>query len=365
MPDSSGWSVKTDTHVDEVSPDSNFGSLTTNYAYLGVGFTRYYLINMTPAIDPWAGKEIGEAALKLYVSDKSSGDVVLTLHRLTAPFTEGTVTWNTKPTFEATAEDTVTVSSAGWIEFDVRDVIQDKADGVAHYGYLIQVSTANKYVGFESCDALADNPIIEYELASVPSAPQSPAITSNSSSLNLSWTAPSDNGYRDITAYSIYRGTVSGSLSLLDTTTYLYYSDIDIKKGTTYYYHVTATNDIGEGSASSEVSDALDDRNSGVGPVFWFKTTVQVYNRSGADGYNKSTFDNPFKVKARVQFGSSMTTAPSGETIMSACKIYVDGSITVDPQDKVELPDGEVLTVKQVDVKKGPSGTDWIKVIIT
>ncbi|HUP14459.1 MAG TPA: S8 family serine peptidase [Acidimicrobiia bacterium] len=89
-----------------------------------------------------------------------------------------------------------------------------------------------------------------------PEAPAAPTLTAvaDASAVDLSWTAPADGG-SSITGYNIYRGTSSGSASLYATVgDVLAYTDTVVTPGVTYYYQVTAVNDIGEGSRSNEVS---------------------------------------------------------------------------------------------------------------
>src|SRR5207302_224992 len=72
--------------------------------------------------------------------------------------------------------------------------------------------------------------------------------------VGLSWTTPADGGSA-ITGYKLYRGTVSGSLSLYQTLGVTNgYTDTAVTNGTTYYYQVTAGKAVGEGTSSSEKS---------------------------------------------------------------------------------------------------------------
>jgi subtilisin len=89
--------------------------------------------------------------------------------------------------------------------------------------------------------------------ATVPGTPALTATAGNAQ-VALSWTAPADGGSA-LTGYKLYRGTVSGNLSLYQTLgTGLTYSDTAVTNGTTYYYAVSALNAIGEGSRSTERS---------------------------------------------------------------------------------------------------------------
>ncbi|SMH71441.1 exported protein of unknown function [Candidatus Nitrosotalea okcheonensis] len=92
--------------------------------------------------------------------------------------------------------------------------------------------------------------------------PQSPtsltATTISSSQINLSWTAPSNNGGSAITGYKIERSTDSGitwstvvaNTASVSTT----YSDSGLAASTAYTYRVSAINSVGTGSPSNTAS---------------------------------------------------------------------------------------------------------------
>src|SRR5207249_1452712 len=92
--------------------------------------------------------------------------------------------------------------------------------------------------------------------ATPPDAPQGLTATAGDASVSLSWSPPSSDGGAPITNYKIYRGTVSGGqLSLIATVPdVLSYTDSPLTNGTTYYYKVTAVNEVGEGPPSNEAS---------------------------------------------------------------------------------------------------------------
>ncbi len=97
--------------------------------------------------------------------------------------------------------------------------------------------------------------IAEAPIKTVPSAPQNLEASAGDGEVSLSWDTPSDDGGSAITNYRIYRGTTSGNLDLLTTVgNVLTYTDTGLTNGQTYYYRVSAVNDVGEGSRSNEVS---------------------------------------------------------------------------------------------------------------
>ena len=89
-----------------------------------------------------------------------------------------------------------------------------------------------------------------------PGAPRDLVATAGDASVSLSWSPPSSDGGAPITNYKIYRGTVAGGqLSLIATVpNVLSYTDSPLTNGKTYYYKVTAVNEVGEGPPSNEAS---------------------------------------------------------------------------------------------------------------
>jgi uncharacterized protein (UPF0548 family)/fibronectin type 3 domain-containing protein len=88
-----------------------------------------------------------------------------------------------------------------------------------------------------------------------PSAVQNLQAMAGSARVVLTWQAPASGGSSAITGYKVYRGTASGSGTLLATVgTVLTYADNAATNGVTYYYQVSAINAVGEGPRSNEAS---------------------------------------------------------------------------------------------------------------
>jgi serine protease AprX len=89
----------------------------------------------------------------------------------------------------------------------------------------------------------------------VPGAPTLTAATAGSAQVTLAWSAPASDGGAAVTGYRVYRGTTSGTKTLLTAlgavTTY---TDTSVVNGTTYFYEVSAVNTAGEGARSNERS---------------------------------------------------------------------------------------------------------------
>jgi PKD repeat protein len=93
-----------------------------------------------------------------------------------------------------------------------------------------------------------------------PGAPTGLTATPGNGQASLSWTAPANNGGVSITSYRVYRGTSSGTETLLTSGgcsglgAVLSCNDTGLTNGQKYYYKVSAVNSLGEGPQSTETS---------------------------------------------------------------------------------------------------------------
>jgi len=122
------------------------------------------------------------------------------------------------------------------------------------------ISTFNNYQG----STFTGNAVKNVCLA--PSQPTGLVATAASmSQINLSWTAPSDNGSSPVIGYKIERSTDGGSnwftiVSNTGTSSTTYY-DSGLSKNTTYWYRVSAINSDGGTSAPSNTASATTFKN--------------------------------------------------------------------------------------------------------
>ena len=129
--------------------------------------------------------------------------------------------------------------------------------GLAHSTtYTYRVSTINS-VGTSSPSNTASATTFNV----IPSSPTDLTATAQLLKINLSWTAPSDNGGTPITGYMIERSTDSGNTwSMLVTntgSTGTTYSDTNVQPLTTYTYRVSAINDVGTSDPSNTASASI------------------------------------------------------------------------------------------------------------
>jgi len=105
--------------------------------------------------------------------------------------------------------------------------------------------------------------IVSSKTQSIPiTVPQPPtgltATAASTSQVNLSWTAPSDNGGSAITGYQIERSSDSGTtwsfVQSNTNSTSAAYSDMGLNPSTSYTYRVSAINSVGTSSPSNTAS---------------------------------------------------------------------------------------------------------------
>jgi PKD repeat protein len=93
-----------------------------------------------------------------------------------------------------------------------------------------------------------------------PGAPTGLTASAGNAQNSLSWAAPASNGGVSITSYKVYRGTASGTETLLTAGgcsglgAVLSCTDSGLTNGQAYYYKVSAVNALGEGAQSTEAS---------------------------------------------------------------------------------------------------------------
>jgi CSLREA domain-containing protein len=172
-------------------------------------------------------------------------------------------------------------------------------------------------------------------------APGAPALTSATGGPNdvvLHWTEPSSNGGSTISGYKIYRGTTSGSETLLATVSDVTsYDDLTVSVGTTYFYEVSAVNAAGEGSKSNERSAAA----TGTGLI-----VSDRFNRTVAAGWGSA------------DIGGSWNTSLASRTKVSGGKgqIYGWTAGNQDTQTSMPITRADTETLAEVTLDANPTG---------
>ena len=128
-----------------------------------------------------------------------------------------------------------------WLDWAENNDTNDKNhDGIVDWSYHI--------AGFAG--ARDYYPLKNRSTITVPLPPQNLKANIGNGYVNLTWTAPADDGGSAITEYKIYR---NGALIATVPASQLWYNDTNVVNGQTYTYYVTAVNSVGESEKSNEV----------------------------------------------------------------------------------------------------------------
>src|SRR2546421_200467 len=185
-----------------------------------------------PTAPQGLGASPGDATVTLtWSAPSSNGGSPITNYRIYRATTSG------GETLKATIGNQLSYSDGGL------------TNGVTYYYQVSAVNAAGEGPRSNEASATPTAP------ATPPGAPQGLSATAGDATVTLTWSPPSSNGGSPITNYRIYRGTASGSETLITTIgNLLTYSDGAVSNGVTYYYQVSAVNNVGEGPRSNEAS---------------------------------------------------------------------------------------------------------------
>jgi fibronectin type 3 domain-containing protein len=172
-------------------------------------------------------------------------------------------------------------SLAAVINFDDQAV----SNGMTYY-YRVTASNSMGEGAF--------SPLASAKPATLPSSPILLSATGGVGSIDLTWSAPSDNGGDAITGYAIYRGASPSSLSQLAITASTNYHDSTLAHSTLYYYEVKAVNSIGQGPSAAASAHTAGLPSAPIGLIgSASETSVQLSfgapsqdGRSAITGYN-------------------------------------------------------------------------------
>nr|WP_147665148.1 fibronectin type III domain-containing protein [Candidatus Prometheoarchaeum syntrophicum] len=203
--------------------------------------------------------------------------------------------------------------------------------------YYYQISAINDEGEGPLCDEVSATP------SNLPSAPQNLQTIPGDAQVELTWGAPLSDGGSAITAYNIYRGTSSGSLTLFTSVgDVLIYTDTGLTNGQTYYYQISAINTEGEGPLCNEVSatpiydllgEAVDNYALSFttgGDADWFSQTTTTYY--GGDAVESGNIDDDQStwIETAVNGAGSLQFwySVSSESGWDYLNLYIDGVLS-------------------------------------
>ena len=264
----------------------------------------------------------------------------------------------------------------------------ESTPGMYYYGACVKAVSGESDTTNNCSNAVAVT-VESDDAASTPGKPTGLAATADGETgIDLTWTAPSDDGGEDITGYRIEVSTDGSTWSDLEDdteSTATSYSHTGLTAGSTRHYRVSAINSEGTGPASdtgSATTDAapapdltvdaptVNDNTLDTGDSFTLRVTVRNQGNAPSDSaklsYQQSLIDSTFERGHRIVAVTSMAglavsgnilestdlTAPSspGTYYFRACVFAVSGEIdttnncsnavevTVESDDAASIP---------------------------
>jgi len=215
--------------------------------------------------------------------------------------------------------------------------------------------------------------------ATVPDAPTALSATAISDSqIDLSWTAPLNDGGSSITGYQIERASPVGGIFTViianTGSTATSYSDAGLSPSTQYNYRVSAINSVGTGPASNEAAaTTLDpptlqsisvtpaDTSMPVGSTQQYTATGTFSDGSTADITSQVTWASTDSLVATIDDAGLASAASEGTTTFSATSGVVVGSatltVTIQASDVVEITKAE-YRMRNGDLRVQATSTD-------
>ena len=241
--------------------EGNTGSTSTSYAHTGLsaGTTRHYRVSAINSVGTGTASSTANATTDDAAPTEPGAPTGLTA---TASGTSTIDLDWTEPADDGGASITgykIEVSSNGssssWS--DREGNTGSTSTSYAHTGLSAGTTRHYRVSAINSVGTGAASNVDNATTATtVPGAPTSlTATASGTTAINLSWTAPADNGGASITGYRIDvspNGTSSWTDLVANTgTTTTTYAHTGLSAGTTRHYRVSAINSVGTGAASN------------------------------------------------------------------------------------------------------------------
>ena len=286
---------------------------------------------------PVAPSKITHAVLRMYLTSTEAPNSIVDVYRYNNnTWSEGTITYDNEPAHFAAlsagpfAEQSLSVPNQ-YYGFDVTNAIASSPGGNTVTLVLVGNSVNNGAIFADKesgkSPQLFVTTVPNGTISFAPSSPTGLTATASSSQINLSWSAPSNNGGLPITGYKVYRSTSSGTETLLTTIgNSTSYSDTAVTTGATYFYKVSSVNPAGESAQSNEASATISQGPSA--PQNLSATTVsstQVYLSWTGPSSTGGSAITGYKIERSTDGGSTWSTVLANTG--SAYTKYIDGGL--------------------------------------
>ena len=240
--------------------EANTNSTTTTYAHTGLsaGTTRHYRVSAINSVGTGAASSTANATTDDAAPTEPGAPTGLTA---TASGTSTIDLDWTEPSDDGDAsitgykiEVSPNGSSSSW-----SDLVANTNNNTTTYSHTGLSAGTTRHYRVSAINSVGTGAASNVDNATtattVPGAPTSlTATASGTTAINLSWTAPADDGGASITGYRIDvspNGTSSWTDLVANTGTTTTYSHTGLSAGTTRHYRVSAINSAGTGAASN------------------------------------------------------------------------------------------------------------------
>ncbi len=99
------------------------------------------------------------------------------------------------------------------------------------------------------------------------------------------------------------------------------------------------------------------------GTATWLKQSVTIEPMTSYGVRGSPTYGTGAAVACRIEQTASNVLGTDGNEITSDVSLLVNGDVTVNPYDRVTLPDGSKRPVKAVQTINAPTGSAAMKVV--
>lgn len=93
--------------------------------------------------------------------------------------------------------------------------------------------------------------------------------------------------------------------------------------------------------------------------------TLIVYPFKTTNKFNENDYNTPINVPCRVEIHNKMIVDEKGETVLSNCRIFIDGADSIDYKSKIQLPDGTTPKIIAIQDEPDEKGNSYYKCIYT
>jgi len=258
---------------------------------------------------------VNEATLRVYCFSNNS-DTVNVKEVSDNNWDEDTMTWVNKPDIGSELDDQ-TVSSIGWVEFDVTSYIT--ANGTYSFGMDQDATDKNKFYSKDyDSGSYAPELVVSYG-PTPPNAPTNLGATGGDGQVVLDW---DDNTEENLDGYNVYRDDSSGGPytkingSLVADSNYV---DDTVTNGNTYYYVVTA---VDTNSVESDGSNEASATPSGGGEETFYPTDDTYANKNNRDTNYGSDTDVQTHNNAKWSFLQFTVSDIAGDVNEATLRVY-------------------------------------------